>query len=195
MLLGIPNSGCSQCRRPAASQSRRTRDSNPPGPPRESQQEPQRDSPQDRSREEREAQTTRTGRGIAALLTANGSRNSPAPRVHLSGIRQHLMRLQRDNSIEVERAVNEDGWKVVQRRRRQRAHRQERGILDPVQEGPCFRCLSQEHYASTCRSPIRCRLCRREGHRHAHCPLMVQGQEEKHGRVVKDLSLCLVGVT
>ena len=67
--------------------------------------------------------------------------------------------------------------------------------MDPVQKGRCFRCLSQEHYASSCVSPIRCRLCRREGHRHAHCPLKGQGQEEKQGREIKDLSSCLVGVT
>ena len=54
--------------------------------------------------------------------TANGSRNFPATRAQLSGNRQHLMSRQRDNITEVERDVNEDGWKVVHRQRRQRAH-------------------------------------------------------------------------
>ena len=104
------------------------------------------------------------------------------------------MKQQLDSSTEVERAENEDGWKVVQRRQRRRSPRQERGILDLLQEGSCFRCLSQEHYARYCRYPIRCRLCRREGHRHTHCPLKLQGQDEKQEMYVKGLSSCLVGV-
>ena len=156
----FPLSGCSHCSQAEASH-------RPPGISRESQRESNLASRQEHVREEREAPT------------ANGSRNFPATREQLSGNRQHLMSRQRDNITEVERDVNEDGWKVVHRQRRQRAHRQAREIMDPVQEGVCFRCLSQDHYASSCVSPIRCRLCRREGHRHAQCPLKVQGHEEE----------------
>ena len=91
---------------PDTSQSRQLRDSNSLGLLRESQREPHRDSMQEQLREEREAPI------------AHGRWNFPDPRVQLSGTRQHLMSRQRDNNTEVEQEVNEDGWKVVQRRRR-----------------------------------------------------------------------------
>ena len=67
-------------RRRAAFQSRRTRDYSPLGPPQDSQREPPRESLQDQPREQRFAQTTRTGLGKAALQTANGSRRIPDSR-------------------------------------------------------------------------------------------------------------------
>ena len=158
-------------------QSRRFEDYRHLGPLWVSQRAPQRESLQDQTKGQRDARTT--SMGSAALQTSNGSRRIPDSR---------------DQIVEVERAENKDGWKVVQRRRRQGSPRQVRGILDPVQ-GLCFHCLSKEHYARFCRSPIRCCICRREGHRHAHCPLKSHGQKEKQEMDVKGLSSCLVGET
>ena len=172
----FPLSGRSQCSQAGASH-------RPLGIPRESQRESNPASRQEHVREERE------------VPTANGSRNFSATRAQSPRNRHHLMSRHMDNNAESERDANEDGWKVVHRRRRQRAHRQARKAMDPVQEGACFQCLSQDHYSRSCVSPIRCRLCRREGHRHAQCPLKVQGSEEEQGREIRNLSSCLVGET
>ena len=44
-----------------------------------------------------------------------------------------------------------------------------RGV-DPFKEGRCLRCLARGHVARDCRDPIKCRLCRQNGHRQASCP-------------------------
>ncbi|CAN6352133.1 unnamed protein product [Urochloa humidicola] len=36
--------------------------------------------------------------------------------------------------------------------------------------GRCFVCLARDHWASSCRDPIRCFQCRRSGHKAATCP-------------------------
>ena len=172
----FPLSGRSQCSQAEASHRQH-------GISRESQREPQRESQKPRQKHVREERE---------VPTADDSRKFPVTRAQSPGNRHHLMSRHMDNNAEAGRDVNEDGWKVVHRRRRQSVHRK---AMDPVQEGACFRCLSQNHYARSCVSPIRCRFCRREGHRQAQCPLKVQGSEEEQGREIRNLSSCLVGET
>ena len=42
--------------------------------------------------------------------------------------------------------------------------------VDPFKEGRCLPCLARGHVARDCRDPIKCRLCRQNGHRQASCP-------------------------
>ena len=176
----FPLSGRSQCSQAEASHRQ-------PGILRELKREPQRET-------QRESQTPRQEhvREERDVLTADGSQNFPVTRAQSPGKRRHLMSRQTDNNAVAGRDVHEDGWKVVHRRRGQSVQRK---AMDLVHEGACFRCLSQDHYARSCVSPIRCRCCRREGHRQAQCSLKVQGSEEERGREIRNLSSCLVGET
>ena len=73
---------------------------------------------------------------------------------------------QRGND-KIEDVAMDGGWKLVQRRRYPTT---ERSPINPSMEGRCYRCLAWDQQAQTCREPVRCRLCRQNGHRQYACP-------------------------
>uniref|UniRef100_K3ZZD8 CCHC-type domain-containing protein n=1 Tax=Setaria italica TaxID=4555 RepID=K3ZZD8_SETIT len=51
-----------------------------------------------------------------------------------------------------------------------------------LHHGGCHRCLARDHQVRDCRDPIRCRLCRRFGHRGYACPMAFPREQTPHPR-------------
>jgi hypothetical protein len=63
------------------------------------------------------------------------------------------------------RRRKEDGWQVVEHRRR---HLPRRGSIVDLR-GKCYKCLSTSHLVASCRRPTRCYRCFKFGHQATRC--------------------------
>ena len=139
------------------------------------------------------------GDGSPPCLRMDKARGGPAedswPHLHRHGAHQRPLEQPESRGREGENTERqEEGWTTVQRRRRDTPP-QNRRPVDPRCEGRCFHCLAHDHLAYSCRAPIRCRLCRREGHRQASCPLTLKTHSTTAGHRPEATGLfsCLVG--
>ena len=117
------------------------------------------------------------------------------PHLHRHGVHQRPQEQPESRGREGENTERqEEGWMTVHRRRRDTPP-QDRRPVDPRREGRCFHCLPHDHLAYSCRTPIRCRLCRREGHRQASCSLTLKTHSTTAGHRPEATGLfsCLVG--
>ena len=98
----------------------------------------------------------------------------------------------RRGNDKIKDVAKDDEWKLVQRRRHPTT---ERSPVNPSMEGRCYRCQARDHKAQTCREPVRCRLCRQNGHRQYACPRNTRkdARPEPPERTPSGLYACLVG--